>query len=46
MKAAEAKERLEVAVTGTADADKTPQPGPLMKEATDKVKEIIGGEKS
>ncbi len=26
----------------TADADKTPTPGPKMKEATDKVKEIIG----
>jgi hypothetical protein len=27
----------------TADADKTPTPGPKMKEMTEKVKEIIGG---
>lgn len=29
----------------TADADETPQPGPMMSKATDKVKAIIAGEK-
>jgi hypothetical protein len=30
----------------TADADKTPTPGPMMSKATEKVKEIISSEKS
>ncbi len=40
------KFQFDVPSGDTADADKTPAPGPKMKEATDKVKEIIGGEKS
>lgn len=39
------KLQFDVPSGDTADADKTPAPGPKMKEATDKVKEIIGGEK-
>lgn len=40
------KFQFDVPSGDTADADETPTPGPKMKEATDKVKEIIGGGKS
>jgi hypothetical protein len=40
------KFQFDVPSGDTADADKTPKPGPKMKEATDKVKEIISSEKS
>lgn len=40
------KFQFDVPSGDTADADKTPKPGPKMKEATDKVKEIIGEQES
>lgn len=40
------KFQFTVPSSATADADETPPPGPLMKQATDKVKEIIGNENS
>jgi len=39
------KLQFDVPSGDTADADKTPKPGPKMKEMTEKVKEIIGGGK-
>lgn len=40
------KLQFDVPSGDTADADETPKPGPKMKEMTEKVKEIIGDEKS
>ncbi len=40
------KFQFDVPSGNTADADKTPKPGPKMTEATEKVKEIISSEKS
>ena len=40
------KLQFEVPSGDTADADKTPKPGPMMSQATEKVKELISNEKS
>lgn len=40
------KLQFNVPSSDTTDADKTPTAGPMMSKATEKVKEIIGGEKS
>ncbi|MBA2734064.1 MAG: hypothetical protein H0U54_14445 [Acidobacteria bacterium] len=40
------KLQFDVPSNDTTDSDKTPKPGPKMKEATDKVKEIISSEKN
>ncbi len=40
------KLQFDVPSGDTADADKTPKAGPMMRQATETVKELIGGVKS